>query len=65
MGRARTKLEQLVEAANTVDFSIVDSEGKIAGYLEKGNELLALYHEKPEILSMFKTMLGGRKTGCI
>lgn len=52
------KLEQLMDAAASIDFSIVDSEGKIAVYLEKAKVLLDSYHENPEILSMLQAMLG-------
>ena len=55
------KLEPLIEAANSVDLSILDSECKIAEALETVNELLDSYHENPGILSMFKTMLGAQE----
>lgn len=55
------KLESLMEATDSVDFSIVDSEGKITEYLETAKELLGIYRGNPEILSMLKTMLGAEE----
>ncbi len=55
------KLENLMEAANSVDFSIVDSEGKITEALETANKLLDGYHKNPEILSMLKAMFGAQE----
>lgn len=55
---AMPQLENLVACANEADFSLFDSEGKIAGYLETANKLLALYHDHPGLLPMLKTMLG-------
>ena len=54
------KLETLLEAANAVDLSLLDSEGKITEALATANNLLGIYHEKPEILSVIKAMLGGQ-----
>ena len=55
------KLEILIETVNSLDFSLLDSEGKITEALETANELLDAYHEKPEILSMLKAMLGANE----
>lgn len=52
------KLESCVKAAESVDFSIIDSEGKIAEYLDTANQWLDFYQEYPESLSLFKAMLG-------
>ena len=54
-------LEKLLEAANAMDLSLLDSEGNITEALETANKLLADYHENPKILSMFKTMLGAQE----
>lgn len=54
------KLETLLEAANAIDLSLLDSEGKITEALGTANNLLGIYHEKPEILSVIKAMLGGQ-----
>lgn len=51
-------IEILVERANSVDFSLVDSEGKIAGYLETVNDLLEMYHEDSTVFERLKSMLG-------
>ena len=55
------KVESLMTTANSVDFSMIDSEGKIKELLGLANELLAFYHEYPEILSMLKSMLGAEE----
>lgn len=55
------KLERLTKAAASIDLSIVDSEGKLAAYLETAEELLDIYHENPEILSMLQAMLGAEE----
>lgn len=52
------KVEQLLTAANSMDLSILDSDGSLAEYLATANELMDLYHGHPQVLSMFKTMLG-------
>lgn len=54
-------LEKLLEAANAMNLSLLDSEGNITEALETANKLLADYHENPKILSMFKTMLGAQE----
>ena len=55
------KLETLVETASSVNFSFLDSEGKITEALKTANELLDVYHENPEIFSMLKSMLGANE----
>lgn len=55
------KLEKLVEAANSIDLSLFDSEGKLTEYLTTANGLLDTYHKNPAVLSMFKTMLGAQE----
>lgn len=51
-------IEVLVEQANSVDLSLVDSEGKIAGYLETTNELLELYRKDNSVISRMKSVFG-------
>lgn len=51
-------VEKLMEAAENVDFSLVDSDGDIERYLKTAEELLVSYHENPEILSAVKTIFG-------
>lgn len=51
-------IEALVEQANSVDLSLVDSEGKIAGYLETANELLELYRKDDSVISRMKSAFG-------
>ncbi|MGN1002431.1 MAG: DUF4012 domain-containing protein, partial [Oscillospiraceae bacterium] len=51
-------IETLVEKADTVDFSLVDSEGKIAGYLETANDMLEMYRKDSSVFDRLKTMLG-------
>lgn len=55
------KVEQLLAAVNSVDFSLLDSEGKIAEALDTANKLMDSYHESPAIFSMLKAMLGAKK----
>jgi len=55
------KLEQLLAAANSVDFSLLDSEGKIAEALDATNKLMDGYHENTAIFSMLKAMLGSEE----
>ena len=52
------KLESLLATAGSLDLSLIDSEGKITEALESANKLMDNYRENPQILSMFKTMLG-------
>ena len=51
-------VEVLVEQANSVDFSLVDSEGKIAGYLETANEMLEMYHMDSAVFARLKSVFG-------
>lgn len=51
-------IEEIVNLAATLDFSIVDSDGDYVEYLEKANELLEIYHEEPQLFSMLKSALG-------
>lgn len=55
------KLEALVNAANALDLSLLDSDGKMTEALETANSLLDLYHENPTMLSMLKAMLGAQE----
>lgn len=51
-------VEIVLNQANQIDLSMVDDDGNIAEYLEKGNELLELYHAEPEIFTMLRSTLG-------
>lgn len=55
------KLEEFLDAANTADLSVFDSEGKLTGALDAANNLLAIYHENPEMLGAIKVMLGAQE----
>lgn len=51
-------IEAVVEKAGTVDLSLVDSEGKMAEYLEKANDLLDMYKKDSAVIDRVKAMLG-------
>lgn len=51
-------IQSLVEQANAVDLSIVDSEGKITRYLETANDLLAVYQKDNSVFDELKTVFG-------
>lgn len=51
-------IQSLVEQANAVDMSLVDSEGKITGYLETANDLLAAYQKDNSIFDRLKAIFG-------
>lgn len=51
-------VDSLVEQANRVDISLVDSEGKLAEYLEKANSLLEIYHSDSSIFASLKAIFG-------
>ena len=51
-------VERLAACVNSIDFSIIDSDGKIAGYLDTANSLLEIYHADDAIISKVKSMLG-------
>lgn len=55
------KLEELTEAANSVNFKLLDSDGKIAESLDSINGLVDIYRENPSFCSMLKAMLGGEE----
>ncbi len=52
-------IAQVVEKANGVDLSLIDSEGKLADYLEKANDLLEMYKKDSAVIDRLKAMLGG------
>lgn len=52
-------VEQIVEKANTVDLSLVDSDGDMAEALEKVNDLLEMYKKDNAVTGRLKAMLGG------
>lgn len=51
-------VDALVTRAQTVDLSIVDSDGDLTKKLEKVADLLAYYKRNPAIFKTLKTMLG-------
>ena len=51
-------VETLVEKANSVDLSLVDSDGDIAEHLEAANDLLAMYREDNAVFSRLKSIFG-------
>lgn len=51
-------IDVLVEQANSVDMSLVDSEGKLAEYLEKANSLLEIYHSDSSVFASLKAIFG-------
>lgn len=51
-------VERLIGQANTIDFSLVDDEGKVAEYLETANHLLGLYRQDDSLFVNLKAILG-------
>lgn len=51
-------IEHLMACANSIDLSLIDTDGKISGYLQTANDLLDVYHADTAILSKIKSMLG-------
>ena len=51
-------VESLIALANSIDFSWIDTEGEISGYLDTANSLLELYHADEAIISKMRSMLG-------
>lgn len=51
-------IQAVVEKANTVDLSLIDSDGEMTGYLQKANDLLALYEKDSTVTDRVKAMLG-------
>lgn len=51
-------IEAIVEKANTVDMSLIDSDGDMAEYLEKANGLLEMYKKDSTVIGRLKAMLG-------
>ncbi|MGM9661004.1 MAG: DUF4012 domain-containing protein [Faecousia sp.] len=51
-------VETLVEKANSVDLSLVDSDGDIAEHLESANGLLDMYREDNAVFSRLKSIFG-------
>ena len=54
-------IERLASQAASVDLSLVDGDGKIAGYLESLNGLLEMYHKDENAFDYLKSMFGGNK----
>lgn len=55
------EIETLVEQAASVDLSLVDSDGEIAGYLESIGSLLEMYHKNEGVFDRLKAMFGGNE----
>lgn len=51
-------VETLVEKANSVDLSLVDSDGEFSEHLDTANKLVALYRKDSSVFSRLKSMLG-------
>lgn len=51
-------VEALVEKANSVDLSLVDSDGDIAEHLKAANDLLDMYREDNAVFSRLKSIFG-------
>ena len=54
-------IDRLLACANSIDLSMIDSDGKIADYLVLANELMDLYRENPGIFSLLKSMVGANE----
>ncbi len=54
-------IEGLVEQAASVDLSLVDGDGEIAGYLESMDGLLEMYHKDEAAFDRLKSMFGGNE----
>lgn len=52
------EIEKIMACANSVDLSLIDTDGKIADYLNTANELMDIYHADPEVFTKVKSMLG-------
>ena len=55
------KLEILLTTANAADLSILDSDGRVQQYLDLANGMLTFYQETPQLLDIFKQMLGAQE----
>lgn len=51
-------VEDCIALANTIDFSILDRDGKIAELLDLANQLLDIYKSDKALFSKIKAMLG-------
>jgi len=52
-------VEAVIQKANTVDLSVVDSDGDLASHLEGANKLLELYQNDKAVFDRIKAILGG------
>ena len=52
------EVETFLTLAETTDLSLIDSEGKLSGYLDMVKPLLALYHEYESMLPFLREFLG-------
>lgn len=51
-------IADIIARAENLDLSIVDDDGELAGYLQKGKKLLALYGQDPSLIDSIKSFLG-------
>ena len=52
------EVETFLTLAETTDLSLIDSEGKLSGYLDMVKPLLTLYHEYESMLPFLREFLG-------
>lgn len=57
-GTLMPDIETIIEKANTVDLSLIDSDGDMEKYLEKANGLLEMYKKDSTVLNRLQAMLG-------
>lgn len=54
-------VKDCIELANTIDFSIIDRDGKIAELLTLANQLLDIYERDTALFSKVKAMIGAEE----
>lgn len=54
-------VKDCIELANTIDFSIIDRDGKIAELLNLSNQLLDIYESDKALFSKVKAMIGAEE----
>lgn len=55
------EIEAVMECANSVDLSSMDSDGEISGYLELANKLMEIYRAEPSFFPLIKSMIGAEE----
>lgn len=58
VGGLMPAVEELVAQAQTVDLSVVDSDGNLTKKLDQARDLVSLYQQNPTALTAMKAMLG-------